>query len=177
MLCSSFYKDCLVCDLSIDSTIVECRRKPAAREKKKGVGHRGRKRNGSEEQKAVAEEDHREEGLHELKVHGDIQEYLDTLCGDCSLTGKRNPKGHMRWSIGYKVHLAVDDFGIPVASVVTSACVYDAKVAIPLVRIAGGRCVFLYALMDGVYSDKRIAQYLESIGKIPVIDSRLSGTA
>lgn len=170
LLCSSFYKDRLVCNLSIDSTIIEGREKPAARERKKSAGRRGRRKKGSEEAKAAAEKRQKTEDLHALEENGDIQEYINTLCGECSLTGKNNSKGHMQWFIGYKAHLAVDDFGIPVASFITGACVTDAKVAIPLIRTANDRCTFLYALMDGGYSDKRIAQFLSSIGKVPVID-------
>ena len=169
-LCSAFYKDRLVCNLSIDSTIIECREKPAAKEKKKPAGKRGPKKKGSEEAKAIAEARQKTKELHALEEDGDIQEYIDTLCSRCSLTGKKNSKGHMQWSIGYKAHLAVDDFGIPVASVVTGACVHDSKVAIPLIRIADSRCAFLYALMDGGYSDKRIASFISSMEKVPVID-------
>ena len=169
-LCSAFYGNRLVCNLSIDSTIIGCREKPVVKERRKPTGRRGPKKKGSEEAKSIAEAERRTTELHELEENGDIQEYIGTLCSKCSLTGKRNSKGHMQWSIGYKAHLAVDDFGIPVASVVTGACVHDSKVAIPLVRIADSRCTFLYALMDGGYSDKRIAGFISSMEKVPVID-------
>lgn len=130
------------------------------KEKKKTTGKRGVKKKGSGEAKAIAEEQQKTEELHDLEEHGDIQEYIDTLCSECSLTGKKNSNGHMLWSIGYNAHLAVDDFGIPVASVIIGACVNYVKVAIPLIKIADRRCTFLYALMDGGYSDTRIASSL-----------------
>ena len=33
----------------------------------------------------------------------------------CSLTAKQNSKGKRQWFIGYKAHLAADDFGVPIA--------------------------------------------------------------
>ena len=47
---------------------------------------------------------------------------------------------------------------------------HDSKVALPLLKMAEKRCVFLYDLMDGGYSSGLIDSYSRSIGKIPVID-------
>ena len=54
-ICSSFYRDRLVCHLSIDSTIVEAREKPAKTKTPKKARKRGRKRKGSNEP-TIAEE-------------------------------------------------------------------------------------------------------------------------
>lgn len=86
------------------------------------------------------------------------------------MTGKKNSKGKMEWSIGYKAHLAVDDNGIIVAHHVTGACVHDSRIAIPLMRLSDGRCDYLYALMDGGYTSGKIKEFASSIGKIPIID-------
>ena len=76
----------------------------------------------------------------------------------------------MEWSIGYKAHPAVDDNGIIVAHHVTGACVHDSQVAIPLMRLAEGRCDYLYVLMDGGYTRGKIEEFASSIGKIPIMD-------
>ena len=166
-VCSSFYKDRLVCHLSIDSTIVEARKKPVKTEKPQLKRKRGRKRKGSQEQTIAGNK----EMQYSFMENGDVDEFLSTLEHRCSVTGKKNSKGNMEWFIGYKAHLAVDDCGIVVAHHVTGACVHDSKVAIPLMRMADGRCDFLYALMDGGYTSRRIEDFASSIGKVPIIDS------
>ena len=167
-ICSSFYKDRLVCHLSIDSTIAEAREKPVKAEKPRRKRKRGRKRKGSEEP-TIAEE---KEQLYGLMENGGVDEFLSTLEHRCSVTGKKNSKGNMEWSIGYKAHLAVDDNGIIVAHHVTGASVHDSQVAIPLMRMADRRCDYLYALMDGGYTSQRIEAFASSIGKVPIIDRR-----
>ena len=166
-VCSSFHKDRLVCHLSIDSTIVEAREKPVKTEKPQVKRKRGRKRKGSQDQTIAG----KKEMQYSFMENGDVDEFLSTLEHRCSVTGKKNSKGNMEWFIGYKAHLAVDDCGIVVAHHVTGACVHDSKVAIPLMRMADGRCDFLYALMDGGYTSRRIEDFASSIGKVPIIDS------
>ena len=167
-ICSSFYKDRLVCHLSIDSTISEAREKPVKAEKPRRKRKRGRKRKGAEEL-AIAEE---KKQLYDLMENGCVDEFLSSLEHRCSVTGKKNSKGNMEWSIGYKAHLAVDDNGIIVAHHVTGASVHDSQVAIPLMRMADRRCDYLYALMDGGYTSQRIEAFASSIGKVPIIDRR-----
>ena len=76
----------------------------------------------------------------------------------------------MQWRIGYKVHLAVDDNGIPVSFYVSGASVHDSKVAIPLLRTSHKKVPFLYALMDGGYSSKEIANFTKTLNAVPIID-------
>lgn len=172
-LCGQFYDGRIIGHLSIDSTVVDAREKPVRNpEAEKVPGKRGRKRKGSAEEAAAIARREEEERLHALEEEGDIGDYLSTLDKDCSVTGKKNSKGHMQWRIGYKIHLAVDGMGIPVAYAVTGARVHDSKVAIPLMRKADERCPFLYALMDAGYCDRRISAFAESMGKVAVIDSK-----
>ncbi|OQY32954.1 MAG: hypothetical protein B6241_09350 [Spirochaetaceae bacterium 4572_59] len=46
------------------------------------------------------------------------------------------PKGKKQWFIGYKAHLAVDDFGVPISYVLSGACVHDSQVAVLLIKLA-----------------------------------------
>lgn len=165
-----FHKDRLTFNLSIDSTIIEARETPVKSEEKKEKQKRGRKKKGSEEEALYKEQQAETLKEHELEENGNVNDYLQTLNNKCSVTGKMNSKGHMDWRIGYKVHIATDDYGIPVAFAVTGANVHDSKVAIPLLRLANDNCTYLYALMDGGYSSKRIEDFTYSLGKIPVID-------
>jgi hypothetical protein len=90
----------------------------------------------------------------------------------CSLTAKQNSKGKRQWFIGYKVHLATDDFGVPIAYIVTGACVHDCKVAVPLMKMAYQRTDFFYALMDKGYLNPDINAYADMIGRKVIIDQR-----
>ena len=166
-ICTSFYGDRMVCNLSIDSTIVEAREKPVKTGKERKKRKRGRRKKGSAELTIEQEK----ELMYGFMEKGDVGEFLSTLEHRCSVTGKKNSKGKMEWFTGYKAHLAVDDSGIIAAHHVTGACVHDSQVAIPLMRIADKRCVYLYALMDGGYTSERIEAFASSIGKVPVIDS------
>ena len=164
-----FYSSRLVCNLSIDSTPIDAREKPIAMETREKM-KRGRKKKGSEEERKYKERTEEEKGLDEMARHGDVRQFLATLEDRCSITGKKNSKGHMQWRVGYKVHLAVDDLGIPVSFFVSGACVHDSRVAIPLMRIARDRCTFLYSLMDGGYSSNGIESFARELGAVPVID-------
>ncbi|MCH3916585.1 MAG: transposase [Spirochaetia bacterium] len=168
-LCRQFYAGRTVCHLSLDSTPVDARERPAVRTKRQ-KGRRGRPKAGSAGEKAVQERKGQEARLVQLRDSGDPHAYLATLEQRCTVTGKRNSRGHMQWRVGYKVHLAVDDSGIPVASAVTGACVHDTQPAIPLLRIAAGRCTWLYALMDGGYSSGAVRDRVLAMGRVPLID-------
>lgn len=166
---SEFYSSRLVCNLSIDSTPIDAREKPIEK-KVHNKEKRGRKRNGSDEEREYIDRTEEEKRLKELAMHGDARQFLSTLEDRCSITGKKNSKGHMQWRIGYKIHLAVDDMGIPVSFFVSGACVHDSRVAIPLIRMAHERCTFLYSLMDGGYSSHEIESFARELGVVPVID-------
>lgn len=168
-LVNAFYKDRLVCNLSIDSTPIDTCEEPLKKEKKEKC-KRGPKKKGSPEEAEYKKRQEEKEALKELRDNGDVRTYIDTLEGRCSITGKENSKGHIAWRIGYKIHFAVDDNGIPVSYVVTGACVHDSKLAIPLLRMANERCNFFYALMDSGYSCPDIENAVRRMGKIPVID-------
>ncbi len=165
----------MVGHLSIDSTIIEAREKPFIKKKEKKVSppkKKGRKKKGSPEekeyrkQKALAEQ----ERLNYLAE--DILTSISRLEIRCSLTAKQNSKGMKQWFIGYKVHLATDDFGVPIGYVVTGACVHDCKVAVPLMKMAYQRTDFFYALMDKGYINPDINAYADMIGRKVIIDQR-----
>ena len=172
LLCKEFYKDRIVGNLSIDSTVVAAREKPVKNNTKKVKGKRGRKKIGSKEAEDYRLKKEKEEKNKNFQEKGDIWAYIATFCILCSITGKKNSKGNMQWTIGYKIHLATDDFGIPVAYIITGANIHDTQPAISLLRLAGMRCVFLYALMDGGYSSIDISDFVYSMNAIPVIDMK-----
>lgn len=172
-LVSSFYKDRLVCNLSIDSTPIDVCEKPVKKEKtKKEKGKKGRKKKGSDEEAEYQQRQKMEAMLKELRENGNIDEYMRNLENRCSCAGKMNSKGNMAWRIGLKAHFSVDDNGIPICYFVTGMSVHDSKAAIPILRKSNERCNFLYALMDSGYYSKEIAAYTRSLEKVPVIDPK-----
>jgi len=76
--------------------------------------------------------------------------------------------------MGYKAHLAADDFGVTVTYVVTGACVHDCKVAFPLMKMTSQRTDFIYALMDKGYLNPDINAYAEAIERKVIIASAFS---
>lgn len=168
-LTCEFFANRIVGHLSIDSTIVDAREKPInnitiAKKKK------GRKVHGSKEEKEFIKSKKEKGKLDYECKYGNYRRYVNKLNKKCSKTGKKNSKGNMEWHIGYKIHLAVDDYGIPVSSIITGANVNDVKPAIPLMRMANERCRFLYTLMDGGYSSKAIIEVAERLGSVAIID-------
>lgn len=160
--------------LSIDSTIIEAREKPYRKEKAPPVEKkkRGRKKNGSDEQREYLERKAGEERAKAEYLAQSPEKSLSELETRCSITAKQNSKGKMQWFIGYKAHLATDDFGVVVSYAVTGACVHDSRVAVPLMKLAGRRTDFFYALMDKGYLNPDIDAYAESIGRRVIIDQR-----
>ncbi len=166
-----YFRDRLVHNSSLDSMIADCHEKPLRKEKKEPL-RRGRKRKGSEEEKQFLERKELEAKQLELLTEGDPHEALASLEHRCSITGKKNSHGNMEWHIGYKLHMLVDDRGVPIIKHVTGACVSDMKPAIPLIRIAASRCNFMYCLMDAGYCWDEIRKAVRKLGKVPVIDTK-----
>jgi len=170
-LVAGYFRGRLVHNASLDSMIVDCHEKPAKREKKEHL-KRGRKRKGSDDERQFLERKEVESKRLGLLTEGDPHEALASLEHRCSVTGKRNSHGNMEWHIGYKLHMVVDDRGIPIGGHVTGACVSDMKPAIPLIRIADSRCRFMYCLMDAGYCWDEIRKAAGKLGKVPVIDTK-----
>ena len=167
----------MVGHLSIDSTIIEAREKPFVKEKEAPAApvppkKKGRKKKGSPEEKAYLEQKARAERERLDYLAEDPLQSISRLEMRCSLTAKQNSKGKRQWFIGYKAHLAADDFGVSVAYAVTGACVHDCKVAVPLMKMAHQRTGFLYALMDKGYINPDIDAYAAMIGRKAIIDQR-----
>lgn len=160
--------------LSIDSTTIEAREKPVktgapkARTSKK----RGRKAKGS-----LEEQQHRErQDQQEQERIAYLQESFETSLGKlemrCSMTAKQNSKGKKQWFIGYKAHLATDDYGVPMSFAVTGASVHDSQVAVPLMKKTRETADFWYALLDKGYISPVINDYVDMIGRKAIIDRR-----
>lgn len=165
--------------LSIDSTTIQAREKPFVRSREAVTPgtpvtqkKRGRKKKGSPEEKAFLEEKSETERKKVEYLKEPFEKSLSELEMRCSMTAKQNSKGKLQWFIGYKAHLATDDFGVIIAFSVTGACVHDCKVAVPLMKMANQRTDFFYALMDKGYLNPDINAYAGMIGRRVIIDQR-----
>lgn len=165
--------------LSIDSTTIEAREKPYRNKDRAPEEHaeprkRGRKRKGSQEEQEYREKQAKEAAAKRAYLAEPAEKSISELEIRCSLTAKQNSKGKKQWFIGYKAHLAVDDFGVPISYAVTGACVHDSKVAVPLLKIAHERSDFFYILLDKGYISQTINAYAESIERVVIVDKRSS---
>ena len=137
----------LIHNLSVDSSAIHAREKPAAPE--------------PEALKA--------ESRLEVQPQKGADENLRALPTQCDVGVKRNSKGFKESWRGYKLHLAVADGDIPVAMWLTSASLHDSQVAIPIVQKAAEVCPSLYHLMDAGYDAAPVRDYSRSIGSVPII--------
>jgi len=160
--------------LSIDSTIVEAREKPVKTRipRAKTLEKRGRKAKGSLEQQRYRERQAQQEQERIAYLQESFETSLAKLEMRCSLTAKQNSKGKKQWFIGYKAHLATDDYGVPMSFAVTGASVHDSQVAVPLMKKTRETADFLYALLDKGYVSPVINDYVDMIGRKAIIDRR-----
>lgn len=98
------------------------------------------------------------------------EEAISEIPKKCQWGGKTNSQGNKSYWKGYKLHLDVTDFGVPITAVVTGAAVHDSQLAIPMEKITQERVSFLYSLMDKGYDATEIRNFIREQGRIDVID-------
>jgi len=154
----------LVGHLSRDSTAIEAREKPAAKEKapKPPKRKRGRPKKGEERPK--------QRTRLERQSTMTLPEMLDELPTDCDVGTKKNSKGRSESWTGYKLHIDVADGQIPISCLLTSASVHDSQAAIPLATMSAERTTNCYDLMDAAYDAEAVREHSRSLGHVPLID-------
>lgn len=105
------------------------------------------------------------------QVTQSAEEALAELPTACDVGAKLNSKGHLHHWVGYKTHMDVNDPGLPISVVTTSASLHDSQVAIPLEKQTAQRVTSLYSLMDAAYDADLIKQVCRSLNHVPIIDS------
>lgn len=163
-LVKEFYNEEIVGHVITDSTPVEVREKSL----KKTSAKTRRKEKDKERRrmKSAGEPNLRQQQLNEP----DLRKMVENLPKACDKGMKRNPQGfHTFWK-GYKLHANVDDNGVPLAAIVTSASCNDCEVAIPLSLKTSKVVVNLYDLMDAAYDYSEIKEFSRSLNHIPIID-------
>ncbi len=108
----------------------------------------------------------------EQQHHESLDEMLLQLPTACDAGAKRGSSGHTVHWFGYKLHMDVEDNGIPLSCILTSASTNDSQVAIPLEKKTSQRVQSLYTLMDKGYDCQAIREFVEQQGKVAVIHTR-----
>ena len=154
------HRDRLVGHLSRDSTAIEAREKPAAKQKAPPPPKRkrGRPKKGEERPKVLKRLDR--------QAAMTLPAMLNDLPTDCDVG-----KGYKSTWVGYKLHLDVADGQIPISCLLTSASLHDSQAAIPLATLSAERTTNLYDLMDAAYDAEPIRQHSRSLGHVPLIDT------
>lgn len=166
-LIKKYYKDEIIGHLITDASAIEAREKSV----KKPVVDKPKYRNGRPKK---GQERPKEVSRIEKQIAGSmtIEEMLKDLPQQCDIGAKKNTKGNLQWWVGYKLHITVDDHGIPIAGILSSASLADNQVAIPLARLTAQRVMGLYDLMDSAYDVSGIIEHSKSLGRVPIIEKR-----
>lgn len=162
---SSTYKGEIVGHVSKDSTAIKAREKPvrSVKDDVDTVPNVPKKRapNGCAKQTRI-----------EKQASGvmSLDEMINDLPAFCNIGRKNSSSGHMHAWIGYKLHLSVDDNGIPLAAIISTASMNDTQAAIPLAILTANRVTSLYDLMDSGYYADAIFEHSRSLNHVPIID-------
>ena len=168
-LVQDYLADELLGHISRDSTAIVGREKPVkkVKEPKKPL-KRGRPAKGEQREQTVKKRLHRQVVLS-------VEEAVQELPKQCDRGTKKNSKGYKTSWNGYKLHLDVNDTGLPISAIVTSASLHDSQVAIPLIKMTSGKVTYLYDLMDAAYDAKLINVTSRQFRHVPIIDKNARG--
>lgn len=148
-----------------DSTAIEAREKAVKKEKKTTKNRVGRPKKGEQRP-----ESSRRGAVLKRQAQQSLEQSLAELPTQCSYGCKKDSKGVAYFWRGYKLHLDVSDSGYPLSAVVTSAHLHDNQVAIILEKMTEAKVQSCYSLMDSAYDSQVIKAYIESRGRVPIID-------
>jgi hypothetical protein len=159
----------LIGHISRDSTAIIGREKPAKKVKEsKTPKKRGRPAKG--EQRPPAEPKRLD-----IQPGQTAQEAIADLPKICDRGTKKNSKGYKESWSGYKLHLDINDCGLPISAILTSASLHDSQVAIPLMKLTAAKVTSCYDLMDAAYDAAQIWEQSRKLGHVPIIDRNPRG--
>ncbi|MDA3849991.1 MAG: transposase [Spirochaetaceae bacterium] len=163
-----YLRNHIIGHISRDSMSITAREKPINRKKDVKAPDKAKRKRGRPKKGEVRppKEDSRLTRQLSQKPGKSIKE----LDRNCAWGGKKNSKGKTHYWPGYKLHLDVNEFGLPVTAVVTGANVHDSQVAIPMEKMTERKVTHLYSLMDAAYDAPQIRFYIQSKGRVDLID-------
>ncbi len=159
----------LIGHVSRDSTAIIGREKPAKKikvlkvPKKRGRPAKGEKRPTAEPKRLS------------VQRKQSAAAAIALLPAVCDRGTKKNAKGFTESWNGFKLHLDVNDFCLPLSAVLTSASVHDSQVAIPLMKLTSGKVTYCYDLMDAAYDAAHIWAQSKELDHVPIIDRNPRG--
>jgi len=154
----------LIGHVSRDSTAIVGREKPSKKIKRAMVAKKkGRPAKGDIRQPP-------EPKRLDLQRTQSAEEAICLLPSVCDRGVKRNAKGYTETWNGFKLHIDVNDCGLPLSAVLTSASVHDSQVAIPLMKLTSGKVDYCYDLMDAAYDAAQLWEQSRELGHVPIID-------
>lgn len=154
----------LIGHVSRDSTAIVGREKPARKIKHVKIAKKkGRPAKGDIRQPA-------EPKRLDVQRTQTAEEAIALLPMACNRGVKRNAKGYTETWNGFKLHIDVNDCGLPLSAVLTSASVHDSQVAIPLMKLTSGKVNYCYDLMDAAYDASQLWEQSRELGHVPIID-------
>lgn len=159
----------LIGHISRDSTALAGREKPAKKVKPPKVAKK-RGRPAKDEVRPPAEPKRLD-----LQRSQTAEEALAQLPRVCDRGVKKNAQGYTETWNGYKLHLDVNDCGLPISAVLTSASLHDSQVAIPLMKLSAAKVTSCYDLMDAAYDAAQIWEQSKALGHVPIIDRNPRG--
>jgi hypothetical protein len=170
-LVREIYKNEIIGHIGIDSTPLIGREKPLKKEGTRQERKKAANKRYLREKKGI------EIGRKRKQMNQPLNEMIAELPSSCDMGMKRNSQGNtMVWK-GYKLHAAVDDHGIAVATILTSASLNDCEACIPLMEKSNKVVKNFYDLMDSAYDVPEIKEYSRSLGHAPIIDAHARSTA
>jgi hypothetical protein len=154
----------LIGHVSRDSTAIIGRERPAKKIKHAKVARKKGRPARGEVRKPV------EPKRLDIQLSQSALESIALLPKVCDRGVKKNAKGYTETWNGFKLHLDVNDCGLPLSVVLTSASVHDCQVAIPLMKLTSDKVDYCYDLMDAAYDAAQIWEHSRELGHVPIID-------
>lgn len=158
------YDGTIVGHIGYDSTPVNGREKPL---KKEGTPKERKRKANAKHRK---EKEGKEISRKNKQMGQSLDQMISELPTSCDIGMKKNSAGYATVWKGYKLHAAVDDLGIPISVILTSASLNDCEVGIPLMAKSKKVVQNFYDLMDSAYDVDEIKEYSKSLEHVPIID-------
>jgi hypothetical protein len=159
----------LIGHISRDATAIVGREKPAKKIKKAKVPRKKGRPAKDEVREPV------EPKRLDVQRGQTAEDAIGGLPRVCDRGTKKNAKGYTESWNGFKLHLDVNDFGVPLSALLTSASVHDSQAAIPLMKLTSSKVTYCYDLMDAAYDAAQIWEQSRELGHVPIIDKNPRG--
>jgi len=159
----------LIGHVSRDATAIQGREKPVKKVKQpKTPRKKGRPAKGAQQEPTDPKR-------LDVQQRQSAQDAIALLPTACDRGVKQNAKGYTETWNGLKLHVDVNDSGLPLSAILTSASMHESQAAIPLMQLTSGKVTSCYDLMDAAYDARQIWEQSRALGHVPIIDRNPRG--